>query len=50
MILTFMIKPQSLVFHKLAKNQYICVATYNISSPSDISSSLLFLENLRADP
>ena len=32
---------------KLAENQYICVATLNISSLSEISSSLLFLQGLR---
>ena len=33
--------------HKLAKNQYMFVATQNISSLSDISSPLLFEESLR---
>ena len=32
---------------KLAQNQYICVATQNISSLADIISPLLFLKSLR---
>ena len=43
MILTFTNFSQ-----KLAQNQTLCVRTWNISSLSHISSTLLFLESLRA--